>query len=65
MTLWLVGHVTDEEWTVVGVFDDHDEAVAHCRDANYFLGPLTLNEATHQEAVWEGAYFPRLEPRPL
>ncbi|MES2625906.1 MAG: hypothetical protein V4628_11560 [Pseudomonadota bacterium] len=64
MNLFVVGKTTsvsDEAytWEICGVFNDENVAVANCKDYNYFVGPITLNEALADETTaWPGAYYP-------
>lgn len=59
MKLWVVGQtVDDDEWQLTGVFDSEEQAVRECRDTSYFVGPVELNEAEHNEVDWEGVYYP-------
>ncbi len=65
MNLWLVGqHKPDVwcKWEWVGVFDSEEKAVSACRNGNYFLSPLTLNEVAPDASVPapDGSYFPRV-----
>jgi hypothetical protein len=67
-TVWVVGQVmatTDKGivWDIQGVFDTQEAAVAACRDATYFIGPVPMNQQLPHErvAVWEGCYYPLCE----
>lgn len=49
MALWLVGVYRSGEfantvWEFVGVFSDRGKAVGACRDANFFIAPVALDE---------------------
>lgn len=65
MKLWVTGKALnpDEEndrWEFVGVFDSEENAVKACKDANYFVGPVELNEELPSETVpWTDGYYPR------
>lgn len=66
--VWIAGKNTTPEsatkgdaetWEFAGVFLTEQEAVAACKDWQYFIGPAVLGEDTPEESVdWEGAYYP-------
>lgn len=65
--LWIVGKDLGKEdaWEFQGVFDTEAAAILACRTDDYFIGPAQLNEALPDNSeLWDGAYYPRLEPRP-
>jgi hypothetical protein len=61
--LWLVGQYRSGDiagkviWDFNGIFSDRDKAIAACRDPNYFIAPVILNEELPHETI----IFPRLE----
>lgn len=74
MKLWVVFQFTGgyydvrkEEWAsgmgtqeFQGVFDSEEKAIAACRDSNYSIAPVTLNELLPHELVSiDGAYYPK------
>ncbi len=68
MDIWVVGKYRSGKsleviWDIIGVFDSEDEALGVCRGhLDYFIGPLTLNEAQSDETVeWPNCYFPNTE----
>ena len=68
--IWLVGQnrfdyeswqTLDEPWEVCGVFDSEAMAVEACRDFNYWIMPLEMNEQLPHESVSvsvDGGYYP-------
>lgn len=60
--LWICGQIKCEEhkeWEFQGVFDAEEKAAAACRDAMYFILPVTLNESLpHETTPIEGGYYP-------
>ena len=62
MKLWIVGKINPGnrlEWDFQGIFDDEDLARAECKDKNWFIGPVLLNESRLEDQYeWEGAYYP-------
>jgi hypothetical protein len=63
MTLWLCGKwVPDDQWEFQGLFDTKDAAIAACRDRNYFVTQITLNqEEPDAREVFVDAFYPRAE----
>lgn len=46
-------------WQVLGVFDDHDRAVAACSTSDDFVGPIQLNRRLPDDVVpWPNAVYP-------
>ena len=66
-TIWIVGKASDHEnpsWTFHGAFDDQSLAEHSCTDGRFFVWPCILNAGPPSErSAWNGAYYPRLEPR--
>jgi len=66
-TIWIVGKVKADEnssWTFHGAFDDQYLAENSCTDGHFFVWPWVLNAGPPGERnAWNGAYYPRLEPR--
>jgi hypothetical protein len=61
MELWVVGEELLHWWRFHGIFDKEEAAVNACKTADYFVGPVTLNEEIPDETVyWPGAYKPCL-----
>jgi len=60
MTLWMVGKIIDDpKWEIMGVFSTEEKACSICKDENYFIGPLNLDEVLPDETIeWRGAYYP-------
>lgn len=67
MKLWIVGKTlnpdeSEDRWEFFGVFDSEEKAVKACKDANYFVGPVELNEELPSEAIpWPNSYYPVIE----
>jgi hypothetical protein len=59
--LWVVGRIrTKRPWEFQGIFWTKKRAIRECRDTNYFIGPITMNEAlSHDTRSWPGSYYPR------
>lgn len=66
MTLYVVGRLSvaleDGEtptWDLQGVFDNLAAAIDACRDSDYFIGPVLLNQSiAHESEEWPGLMFP-------
>jgi len=66
MKLYVVGkHLKSTDhgpvWEMNGVYDNLESALAACRDENYFVGPVVLNQPFAEPdttIVWPGAYYP-------
>ncbi len=60
MELWVVGiSISENDWTIQGVFDSEEKAVSLCVNEDQFVGPMTLNEDYGLEDVgWPDAYYP-------
>ena len=64
MELWIVGQIRTENsdgiaWELQGVFDNKEDAIRHCKNENYFIGPAKLNECLPDETTkWPGCYYP-------
>lgn len=75
--VWIVGRREPETgggpavWHIQGVALDEAIAVAMCRDADYFVGPLPINTLLpHNVVEWFGLYWPkkfdrRSDPNPI
>jgi len=67
MKLWVTGKVLNpnegsDKWEFVGVFDTAKKAEAACKDENYFIGPIELNDMLPDETVpWIDGYYPLAE----
>lgn len=67
--LWVVGHFWGKTpkgviWSIEGVFDSEEKAVAACRTEASFIGPITLNEQLPEKVIsWPGCYYPKAEGR--
>ena len=49
----------DSVFEFVGVFDTEEQAVAACRDHNYIVIPIMLNEQLpHERVEMPGCYYP-------
>lgn len=54
------GDSDETVWDLQGVFTDQPDAVAACRDATYFVGPVKLNEILpHETTDWPGCFYPK------
>jgi hypothetical protein len=75
-TIYLVGQIKGPHrrkpadpsppWEIQGIFDSVALAEAACRDENYFVQPMKLNESLPHETVEPpaGGYYPHyIEPR--
>ncbi len=66
---WLVGKTTNAEgteWEFQGIFDNVDVAVSQCKNENYFVGPVILNEVVPDVTrTWPGAWYPKNNTKPL
>jgi hypothetical protein len=62
VTLWLAGRNGEgEDWQVLGVYGTHERAVARCRSALDFIGPLELDQdAPEPPTEWPGVERPVL-----
>jgi hypothetical protein len=65
---WLCGqlkgdwNITGSIWEFQGIFDSEEKAAAACRDQNYFIMPVTLNEELpHTTVFHDYCRYPRLE----
>ena len=65
MIVWVVGQWYREAedgrqvWEMAGVFSTEEKAVAACRTANYFVGPLPVDtEFPHETVEWPDCYYP-------
>lgn len=62
--LWVVGEISNESWTIVGVTDSEEKAASECKNEDYFIGPVILGEMVHDNVEeWPGSYYPLLEPK--
>lgn len=78
---WLVGIIRDDPedgghtWSVLGVYDDEDEAAAVCTTGDHFVGPLVMNENAENldsgdlgkgyiKSPWPGLWFPTAGANP-
>lgn len=51
-------------WEFQGVFDCKDNAEQECKDLNYFIGPIFLNDSIPEETTtWPGCYYPKAKRR--
>ena len=71
MRLWMVQQFVkgiwnerDQKWDeslfeFTGIFDSRDKAINACRDHNYIVTPVTLNEQLpHERIDMPGAFYP-------
>ena len=61
--LWIVGQHEDptKQWQFQGVYSSQENAVAACRDANYFVARVRLDERMpHERTEWaeDEAWYP-------
>lgn len=62
--LWICGQCKNGEfpniiWDFQGIFDSEEKARKACRDENYFIMPVKLNEKLSHETVENpAAYYP-------
>lgn len=62
--LWVVGKSLGVEnaWEFAGVFEGEERAVAECRDRNYFIAPVIVNQTLpHERTEWVGLRWPVAE----
>lgn len=62
MKLWRVGQWKghDKQWEWQGIFDSEEKAVNACRDGNYFVAPVILNEERPHETIFsDDLYYPK------
>jgi len=69
MKLWVVGRINQPEeledhrgntWDLIGVCSSEEIAAEACKDKNYFIGPIELNQILPKEYIeWEGYYHPK------
>lgn len=63
-TLWVVGQFKAETddgtvWDFQGLHETRRQALACCRDWNYFLAPVYVGvETPHVSTAWPGAEYP-------
>jgi hypothetical protein len=63
LAVYVVGEYLEEArgggmaWRFIGVFADHDSALAACASVAHFIGPAKLGEP-HDPAGWPGMYYP-------
>ena len=69
MQVWICGKIINYEnkaWEFAGVFSTEALAIAACKKDLYFIGPAEMDSAPPSKTVdWPGAYYPRLEKKPL
>jgi len=64
MNLWICGQYRGGEisnviWDFQGIFSEKEMAIRACRDRNYFIAPVTLNEnVPDKDEVWPGVEYP-------
>ena len=57
--VWVVGQLKGiAPWQLRGVFDVESKAIAACRDENYYMWPVMLNDAFPAEKA-RAIVFPR------
>jgi hypothetical protein len=66
--VWLCGQYRSGDWPnsvwdVQGVFADEQAAIQACRNENYFVMPLNLNEILPDEPVMPPGFFYPLDNR--
>ena len=71
MKLWFVGKwlasVTTRDFhqvnanEFVGIFTSEEEAIKHCKDRNYWIGPMEVDCVLPPNEEWSGAYYPLAE----
>lgn len=67
-TVWIVGYVhgpgplgESVEWSIKGVFDTEEKAIAACTTYRHFCAPKVLNNRSSDESKrWYGGYFPKI-----
>ena len=61
--LFLVGQNIDYEsglWDFSGIFDNKDVAIDACRDENYWVAEVILNEQlSHEKVDFKFAFYPK------
>lgn len=59
--MFLVGMYRDGEqnWEFVGIYTSRETAIGHCKDYQYFVAPVIVNEtAPEQRTNWDAAFYP-------
>lgn len=59
--LFLVGMYRDGEqnWEFVGIYTSRDIAISHCKDHQYFVAPVIVNEtAPEHRTNWDAIFYP-------
>src|SRR3990167_4528459 len=62
--LWLCGlnKIDPDNWEFIGVFSDEQKAIDACKDEDYFIAPIKLNECAPDETTeFPDAYYPKGE----
>ena len=57
--LWFVGQYKEKKDTfeIQGIFSTEERALKACKDRNYFIHPLMLDEELpHETTKWKGYY---------
>lgn len=58
--VWVVGQWTGhdcDQWQLQGIFLTRDDALAACRDGNYFVGTeIVGNSLPHERETWHVEY---------
>jgi hypothetical protein len=64
-TVWVVGNWESEGWSILGVFDSEEKAIAACTLPTNFLGEMKMNERLSDDITeWPGAYYPLVQSKP-
>lgn len=61
--LYIVGKINPEnykEWEFAGIYSDYEQAMVACKDKNYFVGSVILDERLSPGLnLWPGAKYPK------
>lgn len=54
----------DGIWSIAGIFEKEEDAIAVCKEDNFFVGPIELNRNIGEEfpevVEWPGAFYPTM-----
>ena len=62
--VYVVGKIIrNDNWEIIGIFEDENQAVENCLDSDYFVGPIEMNKTYHHICLWPDIYFPKGDPQ--
>lgn len=57
---WICGQIKETTWDFQGVFDSEEKAILACKNENFFVAPIKINEELFEGSEkWPGLYFPK------